>query len=289
MAIDAVALEPPRSRPLLVGRWGWLPSNVALLLGALLLGGILALSLLAPVISPYDPIAPDYSAALLPPSRAHPFGTDNFGRDVFTRTIYAARTDLQLGFFSVVFAWSLGNALGMAAGFFSGRVDGLIMRLVDTVVAFPFLVLQIGIVAMLGPGVKNMYIGLTLVGWTAYARLMRGEILVVRNLEYMAAAKALGFRTRRQLLRHALPNVVTPTITFAMSDMVLCILSATALSYLGLGVQPPRPEWGQMITEGKTYLAQQWWMVTFPGLAIVLTGLGLSLLGDGIADRLRPR
>ena len=163
------------------------------------------------------------------------------------------------------------------------------MRLLDTVVAFPFLVLQIGIVAMLGPGVRNMYIGLTLVGWTAYTRLIRGEILVVRKLEYMDAARALGFRPRRQILRHALPNVITPTITFAMSDMVLCILSATALSFLGLGVQPPDPEWGQMITEGKTFLAQQWWMVTFPGLAIVLTGIGLSLLGDGIADRLRPQ
>jgi peptide/nickel transport system permease protein len=289
MAVDAVAQETPRFRLMLTGRWSWLPGNVTLLVGGLIVGGIIGLSLLAPWISPYDPVKPDYGVALLPPGPGHLFGTDNFGRDIFTRTLYAARIDLQLGFFSVVFAWLLGNTLGLLAGFFGGRVDTLVMRLVDTVVAFPFLVLQIGIVAMLGPGVKNMYIGLTLVGWTAYTRLIRGEILVVRKLEYMDAARALGFRPGRQILRHALPNVVTPTITFAMSDMVLCILSATALSFLGLGVQPPDPEWGQMITEGKTYLAQQWWMVTFPGLAIVLTGIGLSLLGDGIADRLRPK
>lgn len=289
MAVDAVAQETPRFRPMLARRWDWLPRSTALLLGVVILGGIILLSLLAPVISPYDPIKPDYGAALLPPSSVHLFGTDNFGRDIFTRAIYAARIDLQLGFFSVVFAWLLGCALGLLAGFFGGRVDSLVMRLVDTVVAFPFLVLQIGIVAMLGPGVKNMYIGLTLVGWTAYARLIRGEILVVRKLEYMDAAKALGYRPSRQILRHALPNAVTPTITFAMSDIVLCILSATALSFLGLGVQPPDPEWGQMITEGKTYLGQQWWMVTFPGLAIVLTGIGLSLLGDGVADALRPK
>jgi peptide/nickel transport system permease protein len=289
MAVDAVAQETPRFRLMLARRWDWLPRNVSLLLGVLILGGIIAMSLLAPWISPYDPVKPDYGAALLPPSTQHLFGTDNFGRDVFTRTIYAARIDLQLGFFSVVFAWMLGCTLGLIAGFFGGWVDSLVMRLLDTVVAFPFLVLQIGIVAMLGPGVKNMYIGLTLVGWTAYTRLIRGEILVVRKLEYMDAARALGYRPARQIMRHALPNVVTPTITFAMSDIVLCILSATALSFLGLGVQPPDPEWGQMITEGKTYLGLQWWMVTFPGLAIVLTGIGLSLLGDGVADQLRPK
>ena len=168
MAVDAVAQETPRFRLMLAGRWSWLPGNVTLIVGGLIVGGIITLSLLAPWISPYDPVKPDYGAALLPPGPGHPFGTDNFGRDIFTRTIYAARIDLQLGFFSVVFAWLLGNMLGLLAGFFGGRVDTLVMRLVDTVVAFPFLVLQIGIVAMLGPGVKNMYIGLTLVGWTAY-------------------------------------------------------------------------------------------------------------------------
>jgi peptide/nickel transport system permease protein len=289
MAVDTVAVDKlihprPRFRRIVP-----LPGNLALVFGIVFVGGILVVSLLAPLLTSYDPTKPDYGAALQAPSRDHLFGTDNYGRDVFTRTIYAARIDLQLGFFSVIFAWILGSSIGVIAGFFGGWIDSLIMRLLDTVVAFPFLVLQIGIVAMLGPGVKNMYIGLTLVGWTAYTRIVRGEILVVKNLEYMVAARALGFRTRRQLLRHALPNVITPAITFAMSDIVLCILAATALSYLGLGVQPPRAEWGQMITEGKTYLSQQWWMVTFPGLAIVVTGLGLSLLGDGIADRLRPR
>ena len=289
MAIDVVSAETLPPRPMLAGLWGRRPRNLSLLLGIMILGTILSMALFAPLITPYDPIAPDYGAALQPPGPHHLFGTDNFGRDVFTRTLYAARIDLQIGFFCVVFAWLLGTALGLLAGFLGGWADTLIMRLVDTVVAFPFLVLQIGIVAMLGPGVRNMYIGLTLVGWTAYTRLIRGEILVVRKLEYMDAAKALGFTPRRQMLRHALPNVVTPTITFAMSDMVLCILSATALSFLGLGVQPPDAEWGQMITEGKIFIVNAWWLVTFPGLAIVLTGIGLSLLGDGLADRLRPR
>lgn len=289
MAFEAVAVETIPTQPIAVGGGKRRVLNWSLLLGILILSAILGLSLLAPLISPYDPIATDYGAALQPPGPAHLFGTDNFGRDVFTRTIYAARIDLQLGFFSVIFALLLGSTLGLLAGFLGGWVDTAIMRLLDTVVAFPFLVLQIGIVAMLGPGVRNMYIGLTLVGWTAYTRLIRGEILVVRKLEYMDAARALGYKPARQILRHALPNVITPTITFAMSDMVLCILAATALSFLGLGVQPPDPEWGQMITEGKIFIVNAWWLVTFPGLAIVLTGIGLSLLGDGVADHLRPK
>ncbi len=289
MAVDAATLETLTRRPALAGFWGRRPHNLSLAFGIVILGALLGMAIFAPLITPYDPIAPDYGAALQPPGPHHLFGTDNFGRDVFTRTLYAARIDLQIGFFSVVFAWLLGTLLGLIAGFLGGWPDALIMRLVDTVVAFPFLVLQIGIVAMLGPGVRNMFIGLTLVGWTAYTRLIRGEILVVRKLEYMDAARALGFSPTRQALRHALPNVVTPTITFAMSDMVLCILSATALSFLGLGVQPPDPEWGQMITEGKIFIVNAWWLVTFPGLAIVFTGIGLSLLGDGLADRLRTQ
>ena len=289
MAVDAVSAETLPPRPVLAGLWGSRPRNLSLAFGIAILGTILGMAIFAPLITPYDPIAHDYAAALQPPGPDHLFGTDNFGRDVFTRTLYAARIDLQIGFFCVVFAWLLGTSLGLLAGFLGGPTDSLIMRLVDTVVAFPFLVLQIGIVAMLGPSVRNMYIGLTLVGWTAYTRLIRGEILVVRKLEYMDAAKALGFTPARQVLRHALPNVVTPTVTFAMSDIVLCILSATALSFLGLGVQPPDAEWGQMITEGKIFIFNAWWLVTFPGLAIVLTGIGLSLLGDGLADRLRPK
>jgi peptide/nickel transport system permease protein len=289
VVVDVATVETVTSRPVLAGFWDRRPHNLSFVFGVAILGVILGMAIFAPLITPYDPIAPDYASALQSPGPGHLFGTDNFGRDVFTRTLYAARIDLQIGFFCVVFAWLLGSALGLLAGFLGGWMDILIMRLVDTVVAFPFLVLQIGIVAMLGPGVRNMYIGLTLVGWTAYTRLIRGEILVVRQLEYMDAAKALGFKPARQMLRHALPNVVTPTITFAMSDIVLCILSATALSFLGLGVQPPDPEWGQMITEGKIFIVNAWWLVTFPGLAIVLTGIGLSLLGDGLADRLRPK
>lgn len=280
MAVDAVSAESLPTRPLLAERWGRRPRNVSLLLGIVILGTIVGMAIFAPFITPYDPIATNYGSALLPPGPGHLFGTDNFGRDVFTRTLYGARIDLQIGFFCVVFAWILGTALGLLAGFLGGWADTFIMRLVDTVVAFPFLVLQIGIVAMLGPSVRNMYIGLTLVGWTAYTRLIRGEILVVRKLEYMDAAKALGFTPARQVLRHALPNVVTPTITFAMSDMVLCILSATALSFLGLGVQPPEADWGSMVKESALAIPAGIAAPLYPAAAIALMTIGVNMVVD---------
>lgn len=290
--IDSPSLDKPVEGHVLAGwmsRLGaprWL-QHTALLVGAALLLIITLASLLAPWISPYDPIDQELTNTLKPPSLAHPFGTDNFGRDIFSRVLHAANLDLQIGVLSVLFPWIIGVALGCLAGYLGGLVDTLIMRTVDTFTAFPFLILVIGIIAILGPGLTSMYIALTLAGWSAYARIVRGEILVVKKSEYVAAARALGYSNLRIMFRHVMPNVVIPAIVFAMSDIVLVILSTTSLSFLGLGVQPPTPEWGSMIAEGRGFIISAWWLVTLPGLAIVVVGIALSLLGDGLADLLR--
>jgi peptide/nickel transport system permease protein len=267
----------------LLGRRG------ALVAGGALLATILLASLLAPWITPYDPIAQDLRNALQPPSREHLFGTDNFGRDVFTRVLYAAQIDMRIGFLCVFFPWVLGTILGGLAGYFGGFADTLIMRTVDTFTAFPFLVMAIGVIAILGPGVTSMYIALTLAGWSMYARIVRAEVLVAKRSEYVLAARALGYSHSRIMFRHILPNVITPTIIFAMTDIILVILSTTTLAFLGLGLPPPTPTWGTMIAEGKSFIFTAWWMITLPGLAIVLVGVALSLFGDGVADWLRNR
>ncbi len=284
---DAVALPlPPAAAQPRSRVWR---DHTGLIIGGTLLGLILLASIFASYISPHDPLQQDLRNTLQPPSLAHPFGTDNFGRDIFSRVLHAAKLDLMIGFLCVLFPWMLGTALGGIAGYFGGLTDTIIMRVVDTFSAFPFLVMVIGIIAILGPGLISMYIALTLAGWSMYARLVRAEVLVVKKAEYVLAARALGYQHGRIMFRHILPNVITPTIIFAMTDMVLVILSTTSLSFLGLGVQPPMAEWGIMIAEGKGFILTAWWMVTLPGLAIVLVGLALSLLGDGIAKILRER
>lgn len=285
MTEAALAPEAPPRAPR-AGAWRRHPGLVA---GGALLALILLASLLATWLNPYDPIGQDLGNTLQPPSWAHPFGTDNFGRDILSRVMHAAKLDLMIGFLCVLFPWMLGLTLGGIAGYFGGWADTVIMRVVDTFSAFPFLVMVIGIIAVLGPGLVSLYIALTLAGWSMYARLVRAEVLVARNAEYVLAARALGFGHARILLRHVLPNVLTPTIVFAMTDIVLVILSTTSLSFLGLGVQPPAAEWGIMISEAKGFLLTAWWMVTLPGLAILLTGVALSLFGDGVARWLSER
>jgi peptide/nickel transport system permease protein len=188
----------------------------------------------------------------------------------------------------VLFPFCIGTALGCLAGYYGGVADTLIMRLVDIVVAFPFLVLILALVFVLGPGTRSIYIAITMVGWVSYARIIRGEILVAKRQEYVLAAQAAGFRDARIVLRHLLPNVITQAIVFAMSDIVLSILAIVTLGYFGLGVPPPTPDWGTMIGDGQTFLTTKWQLATVPGMAVVVTGLGLSLLGDGLADLLRP-
>jgi peptide/nickel transport system permease protein len=257
--------------------------------GAAILILIVLASIFAGYLSPHDPLEQDLRNTLQPPSWDHPFGTDNFGRDIFSRVLHAAKLDLMIGFLCVVFPWLLGIALGGIAGYFGGIAETVIMRTVDTFSAFPFLVMVIGIIAILGPGLVSLYIALTLAGWSMYARIVRAEVLVVKKAEYVLAARALGFGHLRIMFRHILPNVITPTIIFAMTDIVLVILSTTSLSFLGLGVQPPAAEWGIMISEGRGFILTAWWMVTLPGLAIVVVALALSLFGDGVATWLRER
>jgi peptide/nickel transport system permease protein len=279
------SVQAERGATRLRGRWYRLPTFVA---GLAILGTLVAVAVLAPLITHYDPIQQDLNNNLLGPSSEHWLGTDQLGRDVFSRLIYGAQIDLKVGFLAVFFPFCIGTTLGSLAGFYGRWIDTIVMRLVDVVVAFPFYVLIIALVFVLGPGVNSIYIAITMVGWVSYARIIRGEILVAKRQEYVLAARAAGFRDLRIIARHILPNVITQAIVFAMSDIVLSILAIVTLGYLGLGVPPPTPDWGAMIFEGQTFITTRWELATIPGIAVVITGLGLSLLGDGLADLLRP-
>ncbi len=246
-------------------------------------------ALLAPLVAPYDPNAQNFDLILQAPNRAHPFGTDNFGRDVLTRVLYGAAIDLRIGVLAVIFPFLFGALAGAAAGYYGGWLDTMIMRTVDVITAVPFLVLVIAIVAFLGPGEVNIFLAIGGVGWVTYSRLVRGEVLREKNLEYVAAARALGFRRSRILLGHLLPNAIAPAVIFLASDVVLVILTTASLGFLGLGIRPPAPEWGMMIAEGREFLSSGWWIATMPGFACMYTGLAFILLGDGIADLLRVR
>jgi peptide/nickel transport system permease protein len=279
---QAAAAEQARPRR---HRWYRQP---ALMTGIGITGVILVLVIAAPLITSYNPDTPNFSAALLGPSSHHLLGTDQLGRDTFTRLLYGGRVDLHIAFLAVLFPFVLGTILGSVAGYFGGWIDLIIMRLVDIVVAFPFFVLIIALVFVLGPGEKSIYIAITLVGWVSYARIIRGEILVAKRQEYVLAAQSGGLSNLRIIGRHLLPNVITQAIIYAMSDIVQDILAIVTLSYLGLGIQPPTPDWGSMISNGQNFLTTHWELTTIPGLAVVVTGLGLSLIGDGLADLMRP-
>lgn len=262
---------------------------LTLKIGVSIVGMIVLAGVFAPLIAPYDPYHQDFLSALQPPSLAHPFGTDMIGRDVFSRVLYGIRIDMQIGFFTTYVPMIYGVAIGAAAGYFGGWFDAFMMRLLDIFMAFPFLVLIIVVLSILGPGVHNIYIAVFLVAWTMYARLARAEMLVERNKDYILAARTLGFGSGRIIFRHALPNIINSSIVFSMADFVLNILLVSGLSFLGLGVQPPLPEWGAMIAEGRDFIFQAWWISTLPGFVVVVAGAGLSLIGDGLSQRLGQR
>jgi len=259
--------------------------NATLGAGLALLGVIVLAAVLAPVLTSWDPIQQDLTKSLQPPGNGHLLGTDQLGRDVFARLIYGARTDLRVGALAVLFPFLLGGALGLVAGWRGGWFDTLLMRLVDIVVAIPFFVLVIALVFALGSGTRSIYIAITLVGWVAYARIVRGEVLVAKEQEYALAARASGLPTHRILLRHLLPNVVLQAFVFSMSDIVLSILAIVTLGYLGLGVPQPTPDWGSMIQEGQAFVFTKWYLAAVPGLAVVITGLALALIADGFVHR----
>jgi peptide/nickel transport system permease protein len=258
-------------------------------LGLVLLFGLMICAMAPGWVAPYDPLGFDYTALLQPPGAAHPFGTDQFGRDILSRTISATTIDLQIALFATIGPLIVGTLVGLMVGYFGGIADMVFGRLVDIVVTFPFLVLVIAIVAVLGPGLGNMYIALTVVGWVFYARLIRAEVLIIRSHDYISAVRVLGYGPVRILLRHVLPNAVRPVIVYWMTDMALAILLGASLGYLGLGAQPPAAEWGVLISDGKAYFTQAWWITVFPGFALVIAGMAFSLIGDGLADLLDVR
>jgi peptide/nickel transport system permease protein len=260
----------------------------ALLSGLIIMIIILGLAIFAPLFTHYNPIAQNLTDALQGPSSKHWLGTDQLGRDTFTRLLYGARVDLRVGFLAVLLPFCLGTVLGSISGYFGGWVDTIIMRVVDIVVAFPFYVLLIALVFVLGPGERSIYIAITFIGWVSYARLVRAEILVAKRQEYVLAAQSGGLSSLRIMGRHLLPNVISQSIVYAMSDIVQDILAIVTLGYFGLGIPPPTADWGSMINDGQNFLTTHWQLTTIPGVAVVVVGLGLSLIGDGLADLLRP-
>lgn len=260
--------------------------STTLIIGLIVTALWCLLAIFAPLLAPYDPVAQDLAATFQPPGVNHWLGTDNYGRDILSRIIYGTRIDLQMGIFGVVFPFLIGNTIGVLAGYFGGIVDTVLMRLLDITIAFPFFVLVIAIISVLGPGLNSFYIALALVGWVSYARLTRSQVLVLKHSDFILAGRTLGYSPLRIMLRHLLPNAMTPSIVFSMTDVVLVVLLGSSLSYIGLGAQPPTAEWGVMIAEGQAFITTAWWMCVFPGLAIVLLALGFSLLADGMAERL---
>jgi len=259
----------------------------SLVVGLVLLGLFLLAAAAPGWLAPYDPLAFDMTAILKPPSALHPFGTDNFGRDILSRLIWAAHIDLAIALCTTVFPVIFGTIVGAFVGYYGGWLDMLFGRIVDLVITFPFLVIVITIVSVLGPGLLNMFIAVSAVGWVFYARLMRAEVMTQKQADYASAGRVLGYGELRIIFRHLLPNAIGSIIVYWMTDMALGILLGSSLGYLGLGAQAPTAEWGVLVADGKNFLNTGWWISFFPGIAIVLTGLGFSLLGDSIADRLR--
>jgi peptide/nickel transport system permease protein len=271
--------RPRRSVLARVGRW---PTSIKI--GAGIVGVLALAALLAPLIAPYGPNQIDVTQILASPSSQHLFGTDDTGRDVFSRTLYGLRLDLVLCLLVTYVPLPLGILVGALAGYFGGWVDTIVSRLADVMIAFPFIVLVIAIVAIVGPGVEGFLIGVPLAAWALYARLARSEMLVVREQPYMMATTALGYTKTRAILKHGLPNVARPCLVYSTIDLVGNMILLAALSYLGLGVQPPTAELGSIIAGGQGYLLTAWWIATLPGLVLVLFGVGVGLIGEGFSD-----
>lgn len=263
--------------------------NFAFTAGLLMTLLIVITAIAAPLIAPYDPSAQDTARRLEGPSKEHLLGLDDLGRDVFSRILYGSRVSLRVGFSVVILSSITGVLLGAVAGYFGGKMDTLIMRLCDILLAFPGILLAIALVAVLGPSLNNVILALATIGWVGYARLTRGQVLKVREMEYVTAAKALGAKAHRVIFRHVLPNVLNPVIVMATLGLAGAILSEAALSFLGLGVQPPTPSWGAMLTSGRRYLGMANHLAIYPGLAIMLAVMGLNFLGDGLIDALDPK
>lgn len=262
--------------------------NRSLMAGIVVIGLLILMAILAPVIAPYDPIKQDLENALASPGPAHWLGTDKYGRDVLSRLIWGARVDLRIGFLAVIIPFVIGSTLGGLAGYFGGWFDAVVMRIVDIFFAFPFYVMVIVLVFVLGTGEASIYLAIAAVSWVSYAKIVRGEVLVAKRQDWVAAAKLGGMSDTRILVRHIGPNVLSQAIIYGTSDVVMDIMAIVTLGYLGLGIAPPTPEWGSMILDGQEFITTHWEQSTIPGLMVVVVSLGMSWLGDGLSDLLNP-
>jgi peptide/nickel transport system permease protein len=263
--------------------------SLNVVVGATVLAFMIAVAITAPLLTPYDPVRVTAQLRLRPPDAQFVFGTDDFGRDVFTRIAYGARISLQVGAISVVIAASIGITLGIVAGFYGRWVDTVIMRLIDVMLAFPGILLALAIVAILGRSLTNVMIAVGISAIPTYARMARGNTLALKSMDYIAAAHAIGAPTSRIMARHIFPNILGPLIVIATNGVAGAIIAGAALSFLGLGAQAPTAEWGLMLAEGRVYLRNAWWVTTYPGLAIMVTVMAINLMGDGLRDILDPR
>jgi peptide/nickel transport system permease protein len=265
------------------------------LFGLCVVAGVIVTALTASFISAFDPIEQDIANRLRPPGwhdaagGRHVLGTDHLGRDLLARVIFGARPALLVGFAAVLISGVLGMVTGLVSGYFGGRIDDVVMRLADIQLAFPFILLAIAVIGVLGPSLTTIIAVIGVSSWVVYARVVRSAVLSLREREFVQAALALGGRDSRVLVRHILPNALTPWLVVATLDMARVIVIESSLSFLGLGVQPPTPTWGGMLADGRVYISTAWWLATFPGLAILVTVLGINLFGDGLRDTLDPR
>ncbi len=263
--------------------------NRLAVIGAVILVGFIVCAVFAPYVVPHSPLEMDFSSMHSPPGTpGHLLGTDNLGRDVLSRLIYGSRISLSVGLVVVSIAAAIGTTMGLLSGYFGKATDVIIMRLVEIFVAFPFLILVVAAIALLGPSLYNVMLVLGLVSWPIYARLVRSEVLAIRELPYIEAARAIGATNTRIMFRHILPNCLSSVLVTAAMSMAGAILSTAALGFLGLGVQPPTPEWGMMLNESKQFLRAYPWEIFYPGVAIMLVVLALNFLGDGLRDALDP-
>jgi len=263
--------------------------NKLMLFGAVVVGILTFMVLLAPVIAPYNPTAINIEKALLAPSGAHIFGTDYLGRDLFSRIIYGGRISLSIGFIAIAIALIIGVTIGSIAGYYGGIADTILMRFVDIMLCFPSFFLILAVVAMLEPGIFNIMVIIGITGWMGVARLIRAEILSLKEREFILASKALGASDMRIIIRHLIPNAIAPVLVSAVLGVAGAVLLESSLSFLGLGVQPPTPSWGNILMEGKASLGVCWWPMLFPGIFILITVLGYNLLGEGLRERFDPK
>ncbi len=269
--------------------WSYLRRNTLSVIGILVIFVFILVAAFGPYFAPHNPVKGETSDRLQAPSGQHWFGTDQLGRDIFSRVIHGARVSLRIAIIVAVIAGTVGTVVGVTSGYFGAMVDDLLMRVTDMFFAFPKLVLAMAVAAALGPDLENVIFAIAIASWPVYARLARGEALAVREEDYIEAIRALGAGRMRILFLHVLPMCITPIIIQVTLDMGFIILTAAGLGFIGFGAQPPTPEWGIMIAEGRNFITSQWWLSTFPGLAILVTVLGFNLLGDGLRDVLDPR